>query len=278
MEAMRRNWLPLLPLLGLLLLPSIAAAQDLSLLAGVTKTAVSNSSSYAWQLEFRETFYRYFAFSGSYLNEGHVTGHKRDGLAAQLWGRIPLFHQRISLDIGGGPYRYFDTQAVAGGGFVDASGWGGIVSASATLYTKSPWFARVMVNHIDVPNKLGTNMYVLGLGYHLWEEQPEPPDKPGSPPDTDQPKPDITGDEVTFSFGQTVVNSYQDQKGYGGGIEFRKGIMEHVDWTLSWLNVGDVLVNRRNGLGTQLWLMDEYLRQPLPHRHRRRADLLLRSG
>ena len=163
-----------------------------------------------------------------------------------------------------GPYRYFDTQAVAGGGYTDVSGWGGIFTASTTIYTKSPWFARFVVNHIYVPKNLDTNTYVLGVGYHLWEEQPEEPVKPGEAPKSDEPERTITGDEITLFVGQTVVNSYQDQKGFAGGIEFRKGIAEHIDWSLAWLNAGDVQVNRRNGLGMQLWLVNEYFDGRLP--------------
>jgi hypothetical protein len=259
---MRRDWLPLLGFL--LLFPSLAAAQDLSLLVGASESAVSSSSGHAWQLEFRESLGRYLAVSGSYINEGHLQDHKRDGLAAQLWGRVPLFRRRVSLDFGGGPYRYFDTQALAGGGYVDAGGWGGVFSASASLHTKSPWFARFMANHIYVPNNLDTNTYLLGVGYHLWEERPGSPDKLEEFPGADASKGGITGDEVTFSFGQTVVNSYQDQKGFAGGIEFRKGVAEHIDWTLSWVNAGDVQVNRRNGLGMQLWLVDEYFDHRFP--------------
>jgi hypothetical protein len=253
-----------LPLLALLLFPSLVTAQDLSLLVGVSESSVSSTSGRAWQLEFRESLGRYFAVSGSYVNEGHLRDHKRDGLAAQLWGRVPLFRQRVSLDLGGGPYRYFDTQAVAGGGFADVSGWGGIFSASTTIYTKSPWFARFVVNHIYVPKNLDTNTYVLGVGYHLWEERPEETVFPGDAPRPDAPERTISRDEITLSIGQTVVNSYQDQKGFAVGIEFRKGIAENIDWTLSWLNAGDVQVNRRNGLGMQLWLVDEYFDGRVP--------------
>ena len=261
MRTMYRKWLPFL---GLLLFPCLVMAQDLSLLVGETETAVSPTTGRAWQVEFREAFGRYLAGSVSYVNEGHVRGHKRDGLGAQLWGRVPLFRRQVSLDFGGGPYRYFDTQTVTGGGFVNVSGWGGIVSASTTLYTKSPWFARFMVNHIYVPKNLDANTYVLGVGYHLWEERPEEPVKPGEAPVADESKRKTTGDEVTLSIGQTVVNSLQDQKGFAGGVEFRKGIAGYIDWTMSWLNMGDVKVNRRNGLGTQIWLVDEYFKSRFP--------------
>ncbi len=246
-------------LLWLLLLPSRATAQELSLLVGASESAVAADSGTAWQLEFREKAGKYLAVSVSYVNEGHLPGHKRDGLAAQLWGRIPLFRRKFSVDLGAGPYRYFDTQALAGGGFVNATGWGGMFSASATLYTKSPWFARCTANHIYVPASQDTNTFVLGVGYHLWEEQPEPSDGSRTLPVPDETRSRITGDEVTFLIGQTVVNSLRDQKGVAGGIEFRKGIAEHIDWTMSWVNEGDPKVNRRNGLGMELWLVNEYL-------------------
>ena len=120
------------------------------------------------------------------------------------------------------------------------------------------------MNHIYVPKNLDTNTYVLGVGYHLWEEQPEEPVKPGEAPVSDEPERMITGDEITLFIGQTIVNSYQDQKGIAGEIEFRKGIAEHIDLTLSWLNAGDVQVNRRNGLGMQLWLVDKYFDSRFP--------------
>ncbi len=251
---MRVRW-PLI--LAFLLVPGAAHAQELSVLLGRMEALNASESSACWQVDFRYNLPRHVAWSVSYLNEGHVTDHKRDGVASQLWGRIPLFARRVSLDFGAGAYYYFDTATRTDGGFANIHGWAGIYSASATYYTMSPWVARLSVNHIKGPGDLDTNSYVLGVGYHLWKEDRHEAESPG--PEAGAEPSRKTGDEVMLFVGRTVVNSLEDQKGIASGIEFRKGIVRHLDWTLTWLNEGDPQVIRRNGLASQLWLVDSYL-------------------
>lgn len=244
-------------LLAFLLVPGAAQAQELSLLLGKMSVPTAGESSACWQVDFRYNLARYVALSASYLNEGHVKDHKRDGVASQVWGRIPLFARRVSLDLGAGVYYYFDTATRPDGSFADIHGWSGIYSASATYYTRSPWFARLSVNHIKGSADFDTNTYILGVGYHLWKEDQQAAESPA--PETGAEPSRKTGDEVMLFVGRTVVNSLADQKGIASGIEFRKGIVRHLDWTLTWLNEGDPQVLRRNGLGSQLWLVDSYL-------------------
>jgi hypothetical protein len=143
------------------------------------------------------------------------------------------------------------------GTYGDVQSFAGIYSASAAYYTKSPFLVRVTVNHIKGSGDLDTNSYVLGVGYRLWKERER--EFGEFPEDTGGEIPLKTGDEVMLFAGQTVVNSLKDQKGIASGIEFRKGIVSHLDWTLSWLNEGDPEVIRRNGLCSQLWLVDAYM-------------------
>lgn len=244
-------------LLAVLLFPGAARAQELSLLLGRMSVPTTAESSACWQVDFRYNLARYVAWSASYINEGHVKDHKRDGVASQVWGRIPLFSRRVSLDLGAGAYYYFDTATRPDGSFADIHGWSGLYSAAATYYTKTPWFARLSVNYIKGSGDLDTNTYVLGVGYHLWKEDREGAESPT--PEAGAEPSRKTGDEVMLFIGRTVVNSLADQKGIASGIEFRKGIVRHLDWTLTWLNEGDPQVLRRNGLGSQLWLVDSYL-------------------
>ncbi len=263
---MRAGGLLLLTFLpACLLAPRSSEAQELSVLLGRLETVRSSHSARAWQVDFRNGFGKYFAVSGAYLNEGHTPGHKRDGLTAQVWGRIPLFHQRASLDLGVGPYRYYDTRPLPGGGYVDAHGWAAIYSLTGTYHTDSPWFFRLALNRIDLSREEDTNTYMVGLGYHLWEEPYRAPGRSPEPP-TDY----VTHNELSALLGQTVVNSFQDQRGLAGALEFRKGIARNIDWTLTWLNEGNEKVIRRNGLASQLWLVDDYLD--------RRVDLGVGAG
>lgn len=239
------------------LAPLFARAGEITLLGGRMETRNSSESTYSWQTDFRYYPIPYLVWSASYINEGHTTGHKRDGVATQLWGRIPLYKGRIFLSFGGGPYLFFDTVTRPDGTFEDVQSWAGIYSVSAAYYTKSPFLVRVTMNHVRGSGDLDTNTYVLGVGYRLWKERER--EFGEFPEDTGGGIPLKTGDEVMLFAGQTVVNSLKDQKGIASGIEFRKGIISHLDWTLSWLNEGDPEVIRRNGLCSQLWFVDAYM-------------------
>lgn len=186
---MRVRW-PII--LAFLLVPGAAQAQELSVFLGRTEALNASGSSACRQVDFRYNPARHVAWSVSYVNEGHLKDHKRDGVVTQLWGRIPLFARRVSLDLGG--------------------------------------------------------------GYHLWKEDRHEAESPG--PEAGAEPSRKTGDEVMLFIGRTVVNSLEDQKGIASGVEFRKGIVRHLDWTLTWLNEGDPEVLRRNGLASQLWLVD----------------------
>jgi hypothetical protein len=47
----------------------------------------SAGRSASWQLEYNEGMGEHFAYSISYLNEGHLPAHHRDGHTVQLWTR-----------------------------------------------------------------------------------------------------------------------------------------------------------------------------------------------
>jgi len=243
-----------------LLVPPFAAAAELSLLAGQSLTRDTGDSSDSWQVDFRYFPARYLAWSASYINEGHVPGHKRDGVATQLWGRIPMYRNRVVVSVGAGPYRFFDTAVRPDGSFADLHGWAVVYSASAAYTLDAPWVVRLTANHVRGSGDVDMNTYVLGVGYRLWKERESEPREPEEKAKPISPK---TGDEVMLFAGQTIVNSPQDQKGVASGIEFRKGLVTHIDWTLTWLNEGDPQVLRRNGLGSQLWLVDAYLENRL---------------
>jgi len=89
-------------------------AQEFSLLAGPLRSGSQNT--YSWEANYREGLGRYVAWSFSWLNEGHIPDHHRDGQALQIWGRLPLWDDRLELSAGAGPYRYFDTSAAQAGG------------------------------------------------------------------------------------------------------------------------------------------------------------------
>jgi len=238
----------------ILLFPPLPShANELSVLGGTTESVDTGERSYAWQAAFRHDFLRNFSASLSWFNEGHLEEHKRDGFAAQGWGRVLLLDNRLSSGGGAGIYHYFDTKLLPAANHVNAHGWAPVYSLAATYYMERPWFAQVAVNHIHPGNDINTNTYMVGVGYRLRKEAALP-----SRPGEGDRRAKTTGYEVMPFLGQVVVNRPGNDSGIGGGIEFRTGIDEHLDWTATWLNEDVPGTFHRAGLGTQIWLVDAF--------------------
>jgi len=116
---------------SLLIFSRIASAQEFSLLAGPLVSDSANS--YSWDASYREGLGRYAAWSFSWVNEGHIPDHHRDGQALQFRGRLPLLSNRLELSAGVGPYRYFDTTAARAGGTIKHAWLGRIVERTRGL-------------------------------------------------------------------------------------------------------------------------------------------------
>jgi len=237
-------------LLLTLFISNICYSQELSLLVGKVEPIFNSKSSNGWQVDYLHDLYKYFALSASYINEGHLTDHKRDGLATQLWGHIPLFKRRVLLAIGGGAYYYFDTATKQNDNFENTHGLAQIYSVSATYYISSPWFVRLLVNRINHSHDVDANIYLLGIGCQLWHESK----------DNNVKKINKTGKEVMGFIGEAISNNLHNHSGIVGGLEFRTGIVRNLDWTFTWLCEDNPYISR-NGLGSQLWIVDKFFNQ-----------------
>jgi len=226
---------------------------ELSLLGGATESVDTGKRSAAWQAMYRQNFSRNFAFSLSWVNEGHLGARRRDGAAAQAWGGVPLLDNLVSLGIGAGVYRYFDTVVMPDGDHRNLHGWAPVYSLAATYSFRDPWFAQVAVLHIHPGGEFASDTFLAGIGYRSWKEA----DPSSGWKDRDTAR--TTGYEILPFLGQVVVNSEGNEPGIGSGIEFRKGIGEQFDWTLTWLNEDVSGTLDRVGLGTQIWLVDAFL-------------------
>ncbi|MFA6149398.1 MAG: hypothetical protein WC899_14440 [bacterium] len=230
-------------------------ANELSVLAGATEEIDSGNNSYAWQAAFRYTFLDNFAASLSWINEGHLEMHRRDGFAVHGWGRVPLLDRRLSIGVGAGVYRYFDTRLLPEDNHRNVHGWAPVYSLGATYYyMESPWFAQVAVHHIHPESDFNSNIYLAGIGYRLWKEAASP----SGNGEADFPAM-TTGYEMMPFLGQVVVNRPENDAGTGSGVEFRMGIDKHLDWTVTFLHEDVSGTLERTGLGTQIWLVDAFL-------------------
>src|SRR5437868_5179203 len=121
-------------------------AQELTVLAGTMHS--DPGSSYTFEVDYRQNFIRYFAGSVSYINEGHVVGHHRDGTAFELLGRLPFNNDRYEISVGVGPYFFYDTRPLLNGDTENIHGTAPIFTLSGTAYLSNRWYVRALFNRI----------------------------------------------------------------------------------------------------------------------------------
>ncbi|SAL35253.1 hypothetical protein AWB64_03478 [Caballeronia sordidicola] len=227
--------------------PTSASAQELNVLAGPLISRGENS--YSWEGSYREGLGRYAAWSFSWINEGHIPDHHRDGQTVQLWARLPLWRDRFELSAGAGPYRYFDTTAArAGNTYSNTHGWGAVWSARAAYYFDRRWIAQMQVNHVQAFGGPDTTALLFGVGYQL--------DANGEPGPRQRPTPrtsDVTGNELTVMLGKTILNSYDSESSVAESVEYRRGLTRYIDMSASYIHEGGHIQSRRDGIALQLW-------------------------
>lgn len=230
-------------------------AQEVTVLAGRMRPDAGGHSSYTYQVDYLQDFYRNLAASVAYINEGHVPGHHRDGAALEVWARLPFDHNRFSVALGAGGYYYDDTQRLPAGGSADVHGTAPIFSLSGTGYLSDRWFYRATVNHISPSGEMKVTTAALGIGF--WFGQEKKP-IPGLLGDTPSERSYATEQEITVFAGQSVVNTFFSPQGRAFAAEYRRGLDRHIDWTASLIYEGNPLIVRRSGLATQGWAVNSF--------------------
>lgn len=224
------------------------SAQEIYVHGGATSRTDSSSGSYAWGLTYLHGLGDYAALSLTYLNEGHVPDHKRDGFSPQFWGRYPLFDRKVSLAAGVGPYLYFDTvNSTYTNSYSNTHGVGAMLSLSATLYTESRFLLQARGNWIWTPQNANTYVTTLGIGYQL-----ERAAKQEASAGMSRKAPESLKNEVTLSAGMTILNQWGGNSSSGAGsVEYRRSFGRYIDVTAGWLLEGGPI--SRNGPMTQIW-------------------------
>ncbi|CAG4917664.1 hypothetical protein [Paraburkholderia saeva] len=252
---MKANWTLVIAVAGLFAGAGPASAQELALYTG--PLTGEHSHSYEWSIDYTEGLGQYLAGTVTWLNEGHMPDHHRDGPLVQVWGRFPLAQRRFVVALGVGPYRYFDTEAAEQGlNYSNTHGWGVVYSARVSWYSTQRWTANLQLNHVQVANGPSTTAVMLGAGYQL-----DAPDMSG-PRDFALPRtPNVTNNEVTVMAGASILNSPGSETSAAGAIEYRRGLTNYLDATLGYLQEGNTA--RRDGVTAQLWLTRAFLDERL---------------
>jgi hypothetical protein len=232
--------------------PRVVAAQEFSLLAG--PLGGENERSYSWEASYRQGLGRSAAWTFSWLNEGHIPEHHRDGPVLQAWARLPLLGDRLEVSAGAGPYRFFDTIAAeAGESYSNTHGWGAVVSLRGAYYFESRWIAELKLNRVQVNGGPGTTGILFGVGYQL-----DAPDTPGARDSLPVRSTNVTGDELTVLAGTSILNSATSETSGAAALEYRHGLARVVDVTATYLHEAGSLHARRDGVAAQLWLTGGY--------------------
>ncbi|AJE99116.1 hypothetical protein [Pandoraea apista] len=233
---------------------AFAQAQEATVYAGgMNARNDDNAHTYAWGFEYKQAIAEHFSTSFTWMNEGHVPDHHRDGFAVQFWAHQPLFDRRFDLAVGVGPYRYYDTVAAnRGKRYQDDHGWGAMFSVAATWYFQSRWYVQARANYVQSPSSINSVTYLLGVGYQLEKPASTGPLIGGN----SQAIP--TGDVLSVMAGLSVVNSLDSQNAAAEAIEYRHGFGRFFDGTVSLINEGHSNLGNRQGIAAQTWIKNDF--------------------
>lgn len=239
----------------LLLACTVVHAQgikEISLLSGVIggndNRSITGEVEYSQQAEDLEPF----GFSIAYLNEGHLDGvakHHRDGFVTQIWAKLPVLNPRLTLGVGIGPYYWFDTVNSFKTLNANNHGLGGIASATAAYAMTDRWDVQLRTNYIKAPGDIDTFAVLGGVGCRF----DTPSTTLGSAGSG------LGKNQITILLGETAVNNINDKHVLSRSIEYRRMLLDHVDWTVSYLDEGKTTLIDRRGGTTELWATQRFL-------------------
>jgi hypothetical protein len=252
-----RNVLPFCAFAIAMALMSPGFASELHMYLGGLH-ANRSELTYSWALEYRHPLGDHLSGSFTWLNEGHVPGHHRDGQASQLWWHTAPASHGPMLEVGLGPYRYFDTIAASNADrYANAHGWGLVASAGATWHIGGGWLTSLRINRVYVHDSIGSTAVVAGMGYRFGSIS----DDTSRAGDTIPTAYRGRRRELDTMVGATVVNSFDSDASLAHAIALRLRATDHLTGSLTYLNEGDVQRGRRAGLAPQIWLEDDLTEQ-----------------
>jgi hypothetical protein len=233
---------------------SFAANDDFTYFGGPVWSRESWPSSSAWGIAFRQTVLPHFAWSLSYLNDGHFPGHHRDGVTGEVWLPFNFANEHVTVSLGGGPFYYFDTQyANNPSGFADVHAWTWLLSADLRVHlwsraSEPGWFVDLRYDWSSPSKDIETHSLFWGVGYRMYSDFTI-----GS--STQNTVEGFAQNEVAGYYGKTVVNSLAPPASRAEAVEYRRQVgFEFTRLSVSFLNEGNSALIRRNGITYEAWL------------------------
>jgi len=153
-------------------------------------------------------------------------------------------------------YYFYDTQGLPNGDSINVHGTAPIFSASATGYFGDRWFYRVMVHRINPSQGAKVQTFAAGIGYWFGPDRRPRGKQPDKDPVANR---YVTEPQLTVFGGKSVVNTYVSESAWAGAIEYRQGLIPHIDLTGSVIYEGDPRIVRRGGAAVQIWPVNTFL-------------------
>jgi len=240
----------------LLLASAPATAQELYALWGGQRTQNPDESTYSYSFEYLHNLSENLVASFTWLNEGHVTNHHRDGHGLQLWYRWLTPERRFTFSVGVGPYRYYDTTVTEGQeNSTDAHGWGVMGSAAAHWYFHHPWVLQLRYNYNYTSTSITTQTYEIGFGYQFDLASHPGPVVPPAEYGFVFPERSV----ITAMIGESIVNNSHSPTGAAWAIEYRYRLTPYIDATAAVIDEGDASVVKRKGVTAEIWLVRDFV-------------------
>lgn len=237
-------------------------SQEVTVGVGAMQSPDSHQTSYSWHIDYRRPIIPRLSWSASWINEGHVQGHHRDGVAAQLWAESPWPRTPFQLTAGLGAYHFFDTQQQPDGDSQIEHGWSPIGSVALTYYPAGRIFWRLTANTIMPPDGITVNTLTVAVGYQLGKTTFSLRSNSDEP--VAEHRSELSSqNSITVFAGKTVVNASVGDQGLALSVEYRRRLTRHSEWTASVLDEGDAGVLRRHGVASQYWLVESWRRDRL---------------
>ncbi|WP_005031761.1 hypothetical protein [Holophaga foetida] len=220
-------------------------AQEISFGLGQLRPLNGVTQTYAWQIQYLQPISAKWGISLTWLNEGHLEDHHRDGLALQFWRFHNMDYHRLRLGLGLGTYRDFDTTGEnAASGYRNQHGYKQLISIKSQYPLAGNWDGFIQANRTVGEGDPQTQSILLGFSHRT--EAPASVDSSPSPRDESE-------NELTFFVGRTILNSFESQSATAYAIEYRRKLATPLEFTLTYSDEGDTAQLDRDGLALQLW-------------------------
>jgi hypothetical protein len=228
-------------------------AAELNAFNGQLRYDGTAPDTYIWGIEYREAIDDHLSGSLAWLNEGHVTGHHRDGQALQLWWHTLPGSTGLVFEGGLGPYVDYDTLHPETG-YVDRHGVAGLASVAADWYLSSRWLLFLRLNRVVANTNFNTTSAAVGFGYHFTNAAAAPSSGAGADPASP-----VARWEFTAYLGSTVQNA---SHGATAAIEARRQLTDHFAATADFITCdSDIGLGWHRALEVQIWAQQQLTRR-----------------